>query len=241
MKQHYLVELASMLLWEVQDRGFNIEPVQSIDDFEGRVTALGKPENHPMLSPRWHDFLHSDAFGLILRSDGRDVGGVAARFTDLRDESLADYWARTYRRAYGSGASCPVRSPAPIVRNQMSGKIVYVGEMFIIPDMRGMKHLSALLVRYLQVLSAITWRPDWIYGFVRDADAQRGKANQYGFSIQIPVAQIWAVDRPDRSSGEHLVANDYQHLCHAAECSRDMPEVFVPGYGELQSVQKLKT
>jgi len=130
---------------------------ENIDAWQEEMTAIGKPKNHPMLSPEWQDFTLAEALGLQLIANGQLVGGVAARFHDLGQETLGEYWARSYRRMYGQGQSVPVHTPARRAAYDVKGRVVYLGELFINKDFRG-DGISALVMHYLFLLCAVRWR-----------------------------------------------------------------------------------
>ena len=236
--QHDLVEMGGYCLEVLRKPGFSVEGTNDITKFENRMLEIGKKRNHAMISPSWHDFTQPEVFGLILKKDGRDVGGVAARHTDIGRESLAEYWQRSYQRLYGEGEVSPVHSAAPIAQHSMRGRIVYLGELYLSRPVRGTPFLTSSVLRYHQALAAITFSPDWLYGFIRAEDINRGKGTQYGFSIQVNSAQLWHRSAPNRSETEYLVANDMDHLNHIAGRIIHNPSVYLPGYSELISTQK---
>lgn len=234
MHQHDIVRMAAHCLDVLKRRGIELDAGQDISEFTRRMREAEKPDAHPMLSPSWHDFTSGDFMSLTFVRDGVDIGGVAARFIDLGQEPLSDYWARTYTRLYGVDQS-PVMDMAPLIQREICGRIVYLGEFYIKKGARGEPGVSAVILRYLQCIVALTWRPEWIYGFVRAEDAERGKAVQYGFTLQIPAVQIWVKQQSRRSSSEYFVANRYIDLAHmASRCAVD-PELYLPGYKAVQN------
>ncbi len=214
---HALAVYASECLSALKSAGFQIEAAADLGEFEKRLCEAGKVAAHPMISPDWHDLTAANSLGLILTLDGVDVGGVAAMFVDLGAGSLADYWGRSYRRLYADGEKTPVFDPAPFIERNISKRVVYLGELFLKPGVRGVPGVSASAVKYIQALSALSWQPDWIYGFLRKEDAERGKATQYGFTVQIPFFLRWTDPHQRRSPTDFFVANSFDDIAHIAE------------------------
>lgn len=206
MHEANIVQLTHICLSGLLVGGFEIEVTTSIEDFEERLACAEKLPNHPMISPSWHDFSPTEVFALVFRVDGQDIGGVAARFIDLGESSLADHWARSYKRLYGGMLETPVHNFSSIPRNEISGRIVYLGELFLKQEFRDRSLNWRAVFHYLFSLCFLRWRPDWIYGFVRQKDVLDGKASRYGFTRQHVGPQEWITSKPRRSSSEYLVA-----------------------------------
>ena len=189
MIEHQLLTFASTCLISLDRLGFTISVTEDLDGWQARMIEIGKPSNHPMMSPQWHDFAHPEAFGVQLSANGNLVGGVAARYHDLGQETLGQYWGRSYKRLYGNGADIPVHSPARKAATEVTGKVVYLGELFVTPDFRSTGG-AALVMNYLFLLCAIRWKPSWIYGFIRQKDVLSGKPLQYGFRVFIRALKL---------------------------------------------------
>ncbi|UWR74097.1 hypothetical protein [Phaeobacter inhibens] len=224
MHEDNMIRLAHICLRELEGAGLELIAVPNITEFQTRMARIGKAENHPMLSPDWHDFTSIEAFGIVFRIDGDDVGGVAARFIDIGDDSLARHWSATYSRLYNSGAGSPVTSFSNAAAREISGKIVYLGELFLNTANRKGRVNWRLVFHYLFSLAHLKWRPAWTYGFVRQADVLSGKASRYGFTRQHIGPQEWAVQVPSRSSSEYLVALPRIDLQEAAAFYVKHPE-----------------
>ncbi|OSQ45618.1 hypothetical protein [Marivita geojedonensis] len=190
----------------LEARGITVEESSDFETCEARMSAIGKQSITPMLSSAHHDLSKDHAVWLMLRKDGEDIGGVAARHDTLRSETLSEYWARSYGRLYkGKGRLRPV----PEVHracDELSGQVVYMGEFFITKEMRGSRHLLSLYTHILFSYCQLRWDPDWLYAFVRADDARKGYATEYGFTRQYPGAHLWDILPEGRAIGEYLVA-----------------------------------
>ncbi|KII18284.1 hypothetical protein [Phaeobacter sp. S60] len=224
MHEDNMIRLAHICLGGLEQSGLRLHAVPDISEFQARMARIGKASNHPMLSPDWHDFTSVEAFGIVFCIDGEDVGGVAARFIDIGEDSLARHWASTYSRLYNSGAGSPVRAFSSTAAKEISGKIVYLGELFLNAENRKGKVNWRLVFHYLFSLAHLKWKPAWTYGFVRQTDVLSGKASRYGFTRQHIGPQEWEVHVPSRSSSEYLVTLPRIDLQEAAAFYVKHPE-----------------
>ncbi|SLN32286.1 hypothetical protein TRL7639_01406 [Falsiruegeria litorea R37] len=225
---------------ELSAAELSIEPTVDFASAEKRMRALRKTSFTPMLSSQFHDLSKDDAFWLFLQRDGRDVAGVAARRDYLNSESLSSYWHRSYLRMYSSdGTEVSIRHAHPALR-EIKGCVAYLGEFYFLPDERGSRNTMRILSHLLFAYCFIRWKPDWQYAFIRKKDVERGYASVYGFTLQIPGAQTWVADVPNRSSGEYLVAIRQADLFHMAGYYTANPQLFL-GEDALTSVEKLRT
>lgn len=224
MREDYLLKLAALSLSRMAQQGGSIRAAFDMRAFEEAMEAIGKPYRHPMISSEWHDFASDDAFGLMLVQDGQHIGGVAARVLDLGRDSLAEHWEASYRRLY-PGVADPIRARVSAA-SEMRGRLVYQGELWVHPEWRGgAVNLSAAMY-YLHVLSALKWRPDWIYGFVRIEGIRF--VPSYGFTHQHVAAHRWLREVEGRGDNECLVSLTFRELCESAEYFTRNPKNFAP-------------
>lgn len=223
-----LIDLSYVCLQQLRADGLELDIVSDIRNFESRMVDVGKPPNHPMISPKWHDFSSSEAFAIVFRKDNQDVGGVAARHLDLGEDSLAQHWATSYARLYQTGAEAPVERFSSVAKWEISGKVVYLGELFLKKGNRDGSICWRLIFHYLFVLCHLKWHPQWIYGFVRQPDVLSGKASRYGFTRQYIGPQEWKHSVGTRSSNEYLVALPRRDLLDAAAFYARHPEYLMP-------------
>ncbi len=227
VREDDLTKLYALCLARLAALGVSTQVLSRIDAHEARMTELGKANHYPMISTNWNDFSEREAFGLMLRQNGRDIGGVAGRFIDLGRQTHDDHWRQSYRRMYGGGEVVPVRRACP-ASTKVSGRIVYLGELYLAEESRGIGGVSALTLYLMHTLVALRWSPDWIYGFMRAQDVLRGKAAQYGFTRAYPGAQKWREEGDRRSSAEYLVLMREEELVASAGHFAVEPGQFVP-------------
>ncbi len=228
MHESNLIDLSYACLKKLKSDGLELEVLSDLRVFEGRMAKIGKAPNHPMISPDWHDFSSSDAFSIIFRQGGQDIGGVAARHLDLGDDSLAQHWASSYMRLYSDGSSVPVGRFSTVAGREITGKVVYLGELFLRKGSRNGSVCWRLIFHYLFALCFLKWHPEWIYGFVRQPDVMSGKASRYGFTRQYIGPQEWSHPPATRSSNEYLVAIPRFDLLDAASFYSRNPEYLLP-------------
>lgn len=216
-----IMKLFSLCQQALEQRGITVEESSDFESCEARMLDIGKISITPMLSSEHHDLSTDNATWLILRKDGRDIGGVAARHDLLISETLSSYWARSYARLYrGQGALRPIPGGTRPC-DEISGRVIYTGEFFITKDMRGSRHLLSLYTHLLFSYCQLRWQPDWIYAFIRANDARRGYASEYGFTRQYPGAHIWQSLPKGRAIGEYLVAIQANELTDMARYFAD--------------------
>ncbi|MCP4192204.1 MAG: hypothetical protein GY768_16455 [Planctomycetaceae bacterium] len=226
-KRHDLVALIALLSEWLGDLGITIRYSESVSEFDDLMARAGKPPPHPMFDPAFFDFRENDSGGILAYMDGRYVGGIGAYFYDLGDRTLGQHMQASYLRLYGPDHG-QVMDPAPVIAETIRGPTVYLAEFFLQKPPegpRGTPGVSGAMLLYIQAISALFWKPNWIHAFVREEDGNRSKPSEYGFTTIVPCAQIWN-DPPDRRySTEYFVANDLRTLEHmAARFARD-PEI----------------
>lgn len=233
MRYSLLFEMACFCQNMLYANGLTLKEVDGLSDFEARMSAIGKLHCHPMMDPARQFIINEDVLCLVLRRDGRDIGGVAAKRLNLGNLSLAEFWKLEYRILYGEGVTLPVTSPASSA-NDIIGQVAYLGELYLIKSERGTTGVTPALLRYIQCVAFSIWQLDWVYGFIRkDHIEERRKGNTYGFTVQEAAAQVWEKPVQGRHSTEFLVANNRRQWEHLAEQSASQPQVFIPGYEDL--------
>jgi hypothetical protein len=215
MLEDSISKLGLLALSRVARQGLSVRATEDIELFEASLRDIGKKENYPMLSPRWQEIPKGHAFGLILSDpDGNVIGGVAARYVDLGKGTLADHIKSTYKRIYGGGVRDAVEVRAEIAY-EVRGTVVYLGELYLDKNwQRGRVNTSALLF-YMQYLCVMKWRPDYLYGFIRNKGIHRSP--WYGFSNQTHGSVQWLVDVSDRGEEECLVISRPADLASAGD------------------------
>jgi hypothetical protein len=231
-----LLKLFGTCIRGLEERGITLEESSDFQNCESRMQTIGKRTITPMISSIHNDLSKDHAAWLILRKDGADIGGVAARHDTLISETLSSFWARSYGRLYdGQGNLSHSRSNARGF-DEISGQVIYMGEFFIAKDMRGSRHLLSLYTHLLFAYCQLRWKPDWLYAFIRADDARLGYATEYGFTRQYPGAHVWGKLPPGRAIGEYLVAIQSGELLDMAQFFNDHPSSFL-GVDSLKRVE----
>lgn len=230
------MKLFDKCLRALEEKGIEIEESSDFRMCEDRMRSIGKRTITPMLSSEHNDLSKDHAVWLILRKNGVDIGGVAARHDTLISESLSSYWTRSYGRLYeGQGK---LRAIPGFVRtcDEISGQVIYMGEFFIAKEMRGSRHLLTLYTHLLFTYCQLRWKPDWLYAFIRADDARLGYATEYGFTRQYPGAHVWETLPEGRVAGEYLVAIPSGELLDMAKFF-DLHPACLLGVDSLKSVE----
>lgn len=217
MPEHELIRLASICTKRLTDKGIDLYVSKNMEEFELTMGKLDKPASHPMIAVTHHDLSPTNSFGLLCKKDGRVFAGTAARFLDIGSMPLSYHLQSSYKRFYGSNTQSPVHQFTKAAATDISGQIVYLGELFIDRKDRGDPDVARCILHYILVLSALKWKPTWFYGFMSAANALKGRATQYGFTRQYPGAQIWKTEGNRRSTGEYLIALTFDELVSTAK------------------------
>jgi len=176
-------------------------------DLVGQVIEdLDKPYLTPVLAPNNHDFTEANSFWLVAWDDMEPAMLIGARLEMLGDEPIDAFWKRTSRRHYPSGQDETIESVAPQISKELSGRLVYIGDLFIRQQNRGSREVLDNFMLLAHVIVGTKWNPDHTYAFMRDRDVRLGFANRYGFTRHLPWAREW-VDPPyGRDDSEWLVS-----------------------------------
>ena len=186
--------------------------VEQTSDFEfaiETVAEMDKPYLTDVMSPRKNDFFEGNCFWLILRdAEGATSGMVGARMDETGREPLSSFSVRKLRNIFPDEADVSVRSDRlPRIAQQISGRVVYMGDLFV---RHGLRSTNRQMLRTLSMLQYcaiyLKWRElDWVYAFLRDRDVSRGAPWLYHFPRVYPLAHSWTL-RPSVQTGEHWLA-----------------------------------
>jgi hypothetical protein len=231
-----LMKFFSTCLYMLEERGITVEDSSDFEGCENRMRAIGKNSITPMISSEHNDLSKDNAGWLILRKDGQDIGGVAARHDRFVTETLSSFWSRSYGRLYKGQGHLRVVSDERRPCDEITGSVIYMGEFFIAEKMRGSRHMLSLYTHLLFAYCHLRWHPDWLYAFVRADDARLGYATEYGFTRQYPGAHVWGTLPKGRATGEYLVAIQSSELCDMARYFNLHPSVLL-GVDSLKRVE----
>ena len=185
---------------------------------------LGKPKFIPRMDPNLNDFTEGNAFWIFLTDNGVPVASTAVRHERVGNESVTSFWKRTFRRHYPNADDQTIISVAQPAAARLRGNLIYVGELFVSENSRGSRDTLRLFMMLAHLSVMVRWPVDWCYAFMRDRDVKLGFAARYGFTWQLPCAQVWANAPEGRSSSEWLVAvtrEDLEHMFQAYAISPD--------------------
>lgn len=188
-------------------------------DFERIVEELlssSKARINAEASPFENELGENNACYLIARGeDGSLQGFVSVRILDIGSERLIGYWRRQFRRIYGQGQEVIQQENAAPPAYSIQGKTGFISDIFIEKSSRGAGRLNvtALMMAAIAVL-ATRWNPDWIYGFAKNRDVQRGLAGRYLTTGLYPNAVKWLSPPENRRDDDWLLCfsrEDYHH------------------------------
>lgn len=154
--------------------------------------ALGVP-----FDPELTKLKARSSFWLIGRNrDGRLIHTQACKIVPLNALSLGQYLLRRFRDFPPAIADIDLprsRFRAPPGAKNISGTVVYHGEVWMAPDhgtYRG-TGLSTVLARTGLLEAFNRWRPDWLFGFMAQQVAFKGFAERMGYMHNEPGALRW--------------------------------------------------
>ncbi|MCA1241932.1 hypothetical protein LC092_05745 [Stappia stellulata] len=152
-----------------------------------------KGELLPHFSPMLNTYAPKEAFWLTLNNEaGEIVAVIAARLNDLGSQPLTRhleaYWTRCYRSEGGHPVA--VRRQDDLFSDAITGRIVYLGELFVSVHWRG-RDLSRLLCRLAQVVAFNLFEPDYLYAWMRPVHIEKGLHSRWGFSEEHRHAILW--------------------------------------------------
>ncbi|WP_150525087.1 hypothetical protein [Roseibium sediminis] len=160
-------------------------------------------------SPRYFDFTPDNSFWVCVSNRRGDILSFqAARLDYLAGISLKQHWAAQQRRIYCD--PYPDQEPELGVNHayateKITGRVVYHGEMWLHPDLRGGRKLGGPICRIGQLLAFLKWDFDYIYCFISDVLHHKGFTAAQGYQNCEPFGTDWV--RPP----SHIPTDDY--LC----------------------------
>jgi len=199
---------------ELNAAGYDIVAPSDFADIGRMVDETGRRKQTPMMALNRNDFTRRDAFWLFLLHNGKPVAGTAARYTDLSGEPFQAYMRRTSREQYRRDKDPIVSIAEPVLQN-VSGRLIYLGELELHPQHRGKVKLLYRFVRVLMGMAALKW-PDFnmIYAFVPKEHVKL--TDGYGFTWKVPRAITWTDPVPKGRLNDHwLVGTSRSDFLHA--------------------------
>lgn len=195
--------------------------LQESSDFIAFEQAIKGTEDKYLMedfSPRFFDLHGATAFWIgAYDRHGKLVSVQAAKVEELKDRSLADHWQQQQRRMFAD--------PDPQARFgsehahdawSMRGTIVYHGNLWLHRDLRG-KGLAEPLTQLGFLLSLLKWSPDYLYGLMAAAAAQRGFGIRVGYRRFVPRGTHWEIAPGHIRADDWLVYSTLHDLYGLAE------------------------
>jgi len=204
MTELEIVKLAQICLVHLERRGFSVGASSKFEALEAQMPELGKSLISPTMRLSENDFTSANAFWISLTIKDELVGVMGMRLDDLGSDDVDTFWERAFERHYRNSPAVKIRLELPQVVRLVRGRIVYMGDLFFAPKIRGDRPNLMSFVHLAHCLCFLKWRHDWTYAFHRREDVLSGYSDRYGFNNRWPGAQMW-VNPPDyRSAQEYL-------------------------------------
>lgn len=186
---------------------------QQSTDFDEAMRAMeymDKPYLTDFLSPRKNDFFEGNSYWLILMDEsGQPSGLLGCRMDDTGREPMSSYANRKLRNMFPEEDHVPIRTDRlPRIAEEISGKVIYTGDMFVAPAIRTASRTNLRTIVMLHYcIMYLKWPDlDWMYAFLRDRDVRRGAAWMYHFPRTYPMAHSWTSPPSDQSGNNWLAA-----------------------------------
>lgn len=195
-------------------------------DFEAVVPELieaSKGRINMESSPSDSDLTDVNAIYILIRgSDGRLEGFCSLRHFEFGPDKLARFLLRQYSRLYGGGKEAIELEGNASPISEISGSVVFLSDIFIETTARA-KSISGgrdkidpsdiSMISYC--IATLRWRPDWLYGFLKDKDNRRGLGPRYFGTRFYPWTVRWKVETERRSDTDWLLCmsrSDMEHV-----------------------------
>ncbi|MEO1421411.1 MAG: hypothetical protein AAFU66_10755, partial [Pseudomonadota bacterium] len=206
------------------ETGHRLVCTDDYDHADAEMAECQKPYYTPHLSRQHNDFSSANSFWALLYQDeaedpaDRLVGTIGVRVDEIPKSGLAEYWYHHYRRLRDTGFGGDIdRQYEPNAVKSIYGKVAYVGDYFALPKGRVDQHYYMLAAF---IYAQIKWSPDFLYGFVRRAHAEKGQTYRLGFQHHARSVHRWI------SCPEHRADDDVM-IYNSADDVRDVVSVML--------------
>lgn len=216
MSANEIVDAIEICRRRLRAQGLDVEQTSRFDEVEPIFSDLGKPYLTRQLDPRSNDFHASNSFWLKIVRCGGDqegrggdeatVGVSGARLDTLPPGAFPRFFRSHLQRLFSSERTEEIvheqRFPPEI--QTMSGNVVYLGDFFTHPDIRGAKFDKGAYTMLIYLFAMLEWRFDWLYLFVTREHALRGYLSRYNMPISYPASVLWDKPPAERSDADYL-------------------------------------
>lgn len=213
MREDAILRAVGPFYSEIERLGYTVQATTDFEEIKRLVPLTGRERQTPMMAVTRNDFTAKRAFWLFLYKDGEVIGGVAAKYDCLGDESFTSFMRRTSREQYGTEGEAIIEIARP-AEDLIRGNLIYIGELELHPEHRGKLALLEAVIKVLQALCAVKWPGfDWMYAFIPEEHLRI--AYLYGFYVTIPEAIIWTPPSPPGRLDSHaMVTVEGRHIEH---------------------------
>lgn len=194
----------------LQGLGYEVNSPRDFNSINRMVAQTGRKKQTPMMSISRNDFAQGDAFWLFLLKDGVAVACASARQVNLGDERADSYLRRTFSAQYENENQ--IGKIALPVSEELTGRLIYFGELEFHPDHRKQPGVLSAFVRILQAEAFSFWPNfDTIFAFVPKEHVRL--MWNYGFTTYVPSAVEWNDPVPNGRRSDHcLVTTKRSHF-----------------------------
>lgn len=196
-----IVEKAELLAWQMKklrNAGYDLRETSDFDEVEAIIERLGKPYLTPHLDPSKNDFTPANCFWIVVERLGCPVALGGVRLDDMGHDASEQILRRMYSRHYPGG----LVYISPSVVAALRGKVCYVGDLYLSPDVRGQRELLSSSMTICHLIINLKWQPDLTYAFLHQKHVRRGAAILYGFQTAIPFSKEFAASSGPRADDE---------------------------------------
>lgn len=186
---------------------------------------LDKMSLTPQFDPTLSDIGPVNGFWLKgVDGRGEIVQTQAVRMDDLNGTSLALH-LKSLQAFYRNPAesahpqeTCEVKAPAAY---GMTGRVGYHGEFWIKGGSGGYRghDLAVVLPRIGMAIALARWSPDFMYGTIQPAIAEKGIVARYGYHNVQPHGIIWTLPQTDQVLDEWLMWMSWRDMVDLIERS----------------------
>lgn len=193
-----LSEMHGLAKRKLHGVGLNVKQLEDFSQVHKIAQKIEKPYMTGYLDPLYNDFFSKNSFWLIAYNlEGDIVGMVGVRRDVIGTENLHGVYRRRMmmRNNVLSDDNVP-KELQPRCADEMTGTLVYVGDLFFGKRARGFgtQYLPDVL-RLVFLTALMKWQDlDWFYAFLEEKNARRGVSSLYGFLRCYPFANSWTVN-----------------------------------------------
>lgn len=198
-------------------KGFDLSTTDDFEEAQRVLEAIPKGSITPMFDIVRNDFTRSDAIWNFLTKDGEVVGCSAARIYRLKGESISDFLARTSKRQYNLTDPVFDNFAVPL-KEDLSGNVIYLGELEICEAARGDVSVLVAFVRLLQALAAIRWIDEFDAMFAFLTKDHLKLSRLYGFATAYEAPIAWREPPAGRLNSHAVIVNrrsQFEHIWSA--------------------------